>query len=252
MEIIIGVISGLITFGVIELVRFGYFKSVYRKFKAVFGDDIVLSDGFHLVYAELLLPPDITTERYPYSKPGTNSQFRFSIERPISSCEIRAAKYLSETIAKETKSGVSLSSDIELKNQLDISFITFGGPTSNFKTKDVIENISNNLVKFDNTKFTSARTEKNVLKPEAGYDYGLILKIRPSQFPNRTWFTCAGIGEWGSSGAAWYLAKKWREINAFAGNSSFALIVRVKQNQDQSAEPVLQVKRPEDLARYEE
>jgi len=251
MEIILGVLSGLITFGVIQLLKYGYSKSVLRKFKAVFGSDIISVNDFHLVYAELSLPPDITTVSHPYKKPGENLPFRLSIERPISSCEIRAAKYLSETITKEANSGASLSSDIELKSELNTSFIAFGGPMSNLKTRDVIHNKANNLVKFDNVEFTSALTGENALKPKAGYDHGLILKIRPSQFPKRTWFTCAGIGEWGTSGAAWYLAKKWRDIHRFANNAPFAIIVCVRQNQDQFAAPVLKVKRPEDLATYE-
>ena len=252
MEIIIGVISGLITFGVIELVRFGYFQNQFivssKQYLEIILFCLMVFIWFMLNYYFLRISQQKDT-------PIVNLEQTRNLDS-LSRGRLVLVKLEQEnifqTIAKETKSGVSLSSDIELKNQLDISFITFGGPSPNFKTKDVIDNISNNLVKFDNTKFTSARTGKSVIKPDAGYDYGLILKIRPSQFPDRTWFTCAGIGEWGSSGAAWYLAKKWREINAFAANSPFALIVRVKQNQDQSAESVLQVKRPKDLARYEE
>jgi len=78
----------------------------------------------------------------------------------------------------------------------------------------------------------------------------LILKIHPRQFPERTWLVCAGIGEWGSSGAAWYLAYRWREIYKYAKNSPFAIIVRVKDKQDESTEPVIRFRSATEVERY--
>lgn len=253
MNIIWGVISGLIAFCLIELIKFLHKKTIYRNFKNVFGTDIGSEQDFHLIYAQLLLAKEITTERYPYRKSGEeNSGGNFSIERPVSSCEIRAAKYLSESIAREVKRGPSISSDTDLKGKLDVSFIAFGGPASNFKTRDLIDNSSNDLIKFGEEGFLSIRSGKPLICMESGFDYGLILKIIPKQFPDRTWFTCAGIGEWGTSGAAWYLAKKWKEVHAFARNSAFAIIVRVKKDQDEFADPILKAKSSQELQKYEQ
>ena len=91
-----------------------------------------------------------------------------------------------------------------------------------------------------------------MITKESDFDYGLILKIKPKQFPDRTWFTCAGLGEWGTSGAAWYLAKKWKDIHNFAENSAFAIIVRVKKDQDEFADPILMVKSSQELKKYEQ
>jgi hypothetical protein len=225
-------------------------------FKDVFGEDVFRSGMFHLVYAQLVLLPDLIPSailrRFPYVKPGEeNSGDAFSIERPINSCEVRAAKYLAVTIGKETKTSPVLSSDMDLQDRLDISFVAFGGPFSNYKTRDVINNSANNLLSFDNAEFTSSRTGKVVLRIQHKYDYGLILKIHPTQFPDRTWFICGGLGEWGTSGAAWYLAKRWRDIQMFAGDSTFGIIVRVKPKQDESAEAVVKVKSESDVAALE-
>ena len=70
----------------------------------------------------------------------------------------------------------------------------------------------------------------------------MILKIHPTQFSNRTWILCAGIGEWGTSGAAWYLAYKWKEIYRYAKSSPFALVIKVKRNQDEFSEPIFKLK----------
>jgi hypothetical protein len=52
------------------------------------------------------------------------------------------------------------------------------------------------------------------------------------------WLACAGLDEWGTSGAAWFLANKWANLNQRAGSRPFAAVVRVRPGQDQSAELV--------------
>ena len=257
INIVWNVVGGAITVGIIESFKFAYSKYVYSKFKDIFGKNIISFNEFNLTYAQLFLPQDMlvknkdgTDNTHPYIKDNLKNNFHFSIQRPISSCEVRAAKYLTETIGKEVKASPLLSSDVDLQGRLDISFVAFGGPRSNYKTRDVIENSANDLLKFNNEKFTTALSGKTVLKTEEGFDYGLILKIHPKQFPKQNWFACAGIDEWGTSGAAWYLAKKWREIHNFAGESPFAIIVRVKPGQDEYAEPVVKVKSPTDAEQY--
>jgi hypothetical protein len=246
-EIGINIIGGAATVAIIDGFRFIRSKMRYRSFRVVFGDNFSTPDLIHLVYAQLSLMPviDVKTREplaHPFRKPGEeNSGTGFSIDHPVNSSEVRAAKYLAETIGKETKVSPALSADLDLKGRLDISFIAFGGPLSNFKSRDVLQNGGNNMVRFDNFKFIEADTGKEAITMEQGFDYGLILKIHPTQFPTRTWFACAGIGEWGTSGAAWYLAKRWTEIYDFAKGFPFGLIVRVRPGQDESTEVVYQV-----------
>ncbi len=126
-------------------------------------------------------------------------------------------------------------------------YVAFGGPLSNYKTRDVITNDGNHLLSFDNSIFTASKTGAVIVRTDPKFDYGLLLKINPVQFPERVWFTCAGLGEWGTSGAAWYLAKKWRDIQNEAGDSPFAIIVRVRPGQDESAEAVVRVKNESEI-----
>lgn len=219
-----------------------------RSFRKIFGEDIG-TDEFFLSYALLKLKELSPADPMPYRKPGAPT-VAISISFPVSYPEVRAAKYLSESIASNSFSPPRLSSDFELHSRLDISFIAFGGPLSNVKTKDAID-ATNTLVTFDNQEFRSPKSKKLVVKRETGFDYGLILKVHPSQFPKRTWFTCAGVGEWGSSGAAWYLSKKWKDILDFAGSKEFAVVVKVSPEQDESAEPVLMVTSIKDVQKAE-
>lgn len=249
-----GIVAGLITVGILELYRKLCFLLRCRKFTQVFGKDILGGTNFHLVYAQLSLRPVYNEKEkvitHPYTKPGEESSgVGFSIERAVSSCEVRAAKYLTEIIGTKSTQTPILSSDYDIRKRLDISFVSFGGPSSNYKTRDAIQNEENQLIRLD-TNFISAKSKRSVLRREPGFDYGLILKIHPTQFPRRVWLVCAGIGEWGTSGAAWYLAHKWKEIHDYSKRRPFAIIVRVKDTQDESAEPVVRVKNSAEAERY--
>lgn len=254
-QIILNVIGGAITVGLIEIGKLIVTKYKRSKFKDIFGRDLFRSNGMQIVYAQLALPPTQNINgginTHPYVKPGEErSGISFSIERPVSSCELRAAKYLSEIIGKEANKSPLLSSDFELHGRLNISFISLGGQASNHKSRDVLTNDCNKFLNFGSNTFITTTSQRAVLINQQGFDYGLILKIHPSQFPERTWLVCAGLGEWGSSGAAWYLAYKWREIHKFGKNKPFAIVVKVRTGQDESAEPVIKIKNPDDAERY--
>jgi hypothetical protein len=184
-QIILNVIGGFITVALIGLC--GWFRARLRrrKFKGVFGEDVFSSD-FHLVYAELKLRPlidDGKPDKHPYRKPGEEHLgAKFSIERPVSSSETRAAKYLAETIGREVKGAPLLSSDVDMRGRLDVSFISFGGPLSNLKPRDIIENPSNDLIKFDNEKFTTSKSE-DCMQPQTWVRLWLDLEDSPEPVP---------------------------------------------------------------------
>ena len=208
---------------------------VGRQFKQVFGAGVD-RPGFALVYGELALNSPMPM---PYVKVGGNPQARFAISRPVSQCELRAASYLSSSIGNGAGCTPALRSDNDIRSELDLDFISFGGPLSNFKSEDCQTNPGNRLAIFDqpNTSFVERATSNLVaICSDPNFDYGLILKVRPQQFPSRVWLMCAGFGEWGTSGAAWYLANRWAEIRKQAKDRPFAAVVRVRAPQDQSAD----------------
>ncbi len=213
----------------------------------MFGPDVLAGASYHLVFTQFSLPERTdelgSRETHPYRKPEEESSgIGFSMEMAVSSCEVRAVKYLAAAIGKEARQAPVLSSDIDVRGRLDISFISIGSPASNYKTRDAINNQGSQLLAFSNQGIVSKRSRRIILRPEAGDDYGLLMKCHPVQFPRRVWLICAGFGEWGSSGTAWYLAQKWREIHGYAKASPVAMILRVVPGQDESAEPVLKVR----------
>jgi hypothetical protein len=160
---------------------------------------------------------------------------RFRARAVISRSEVRAATYLSSAVSGLTT--VRVATDEELKSKVDISFIAIGA-MSNHKSRDVFENESNQFTIFDMSalRFISKLNKKPLrISARPGYDYGILLKICPQAFPDRTWIICSGLDEWGTSGTSWFLANKWKQIHKKVGDRPFAALIEVRVGQDESA-----------------
>jgi len=206
-------------------------------FKGVFGRDSV--DSFFIVYGLMKRRPSFTEKgdpmEWPYYKPGTDKAF--NVSSIVSFAETKSAKYLSETFGEFVSATPKLISDYEIKEKLDISFCSIGG-FNNSKTVDVLRSDENTFFDFDLTHpgsiFVKGNREKR-FSIDGTYDYALIIKIIPESFPKRVWIAVAGLGEWGTSGAAWFISRKWKKMGK---NKSFGIIVKVRTGQDESAEMV--------------
>jgi len=212
-----------------------------HRFKQIFGFKASEEVPTTLVYEELASLDQ--SHKFIYCKPGdATSGRRLSISRPIPIASVRAVSYLSNTIGKFMRRSPAVRSDMVVRNLLDFDFICFGGPFSNVMTETCLDNAGNRLVVFDQkvNQFKRKNDGHALVEFHPGFDYGLILKVRPVQFPERVWIVCAGIGERGTSGAAWYLANKWQELRRKVYDMPFAAFLKVEGNvhsgRDQSAE----------------
>ena len=236
----------------------------YRKMRCILGEDALLgADNFHAVttdffpgfrFADKTL--DLTArdangnpiapvyiKRLPRM---TSDGLRYSavtIKNPLSGGGARALSHFVTLMHRNSKKPISRSLDYDLAQRLDISFISFGGPKSNYKTDDALSDPANNLIKFveagNQGYFEDPETGDRIAKPRSDCDHGLILKFYPAYRPERTWLVCAGFDEPGTSGAAWYLANRWKEIYRDVKKDPFAIVVQVNREQgDESAYPV--------------
>jgi hypothetical protein len=242
LSILLNVVGGFIT----VWIAWAYWKAHQRfrrrKFKAIFGTS---DKPYALCYGSLILNPQIAgwipeeqkiLRKYPLMK-RTNRSYFFSAESSVSSCEVRAASYLASALGRDGAISSEFRSDEALSDKLDIDFISFGG-LSNTKTVDVFSNEANDLAFYDEQQKSFVFKKDSTLlgTPPDGVDYGIILKIHPQQFNGRTWIVCAGYGEWGTSGAAYFLAEKRKEISVqVKGDGQFVCLIRVKTGQDESA-----------------
>lgn len=167
----------------------------------------------------------------------------------INSCSTtRSVAYLAHEFGKRTKKVPIIKSHIETDQKVDLSFISIGG-TTNPKTHDLVNNEANKFLDYEPHKILEKMSGKVLVEDgqEAGYDYAYMIKIHPSSNPKRTWICCGGIGEWGQSGAAWYLANHWKEIWKYAKDKEFAYITKTKQQFDESTTAIYKKIRQEEL-----
>ena len=157
--------------------------------------------------------------------------------------EIRAASYIVNLLRPYRRRPVTVVDDTTAFANLNRTIICLGSPLSNQITDLMLREPNNRFVEFGqegNTTFI--RDKKSDKKFESKQepvrkDYGAILKIPNLRFPGYFFFACAGLGEWGTSGSAWYLARQWRNLQSeFRG--PFAVIVEVEIGSDESARRV--------------
>jgi len=220
--------------------------------RRILGRDASRNHVYAVVFSSLKLPNARDNQgklvQHVYIKDGATrdgKQYRFSIENPVSGSEVRAINYVSSMFGRAKLSPPELENDKEVDKLHDASFIALGGPGSNNKTWDALRNAANTLIDFDGVRLVNKQSNEEIAHADR-YDYGLILRIQPGERNERTWIVCAGISEWGTSGAAWYLAGEWQQIqrkilwwhHPFAFTKSFAIVVRVESGKDDSAKLV--------------
>jgi hypothetical protein len=210
------------------------------RLRVVFGAEAA-KDTYHVCYGAL------SHTGNPFTKPG-NPNIKITVDSIAPVSELRAVKYISSTFSKIKGSALSVSSDGDLKSTIDVNVISLG--QANLKSQECLNHESNTIIEFDGREIIVKLNREIVITPETGdFDYGIILKIHPSQFKNRTWIVCAGFAEWGTSGAAWYLGNKWKKIigigrhlswNPYAWfgiqDQPFCVITRTKKGLDNSTE----------------
>ncbi|MDG5816454.1 hypothetical protein QA601_15260 [Chitinispirillales bacterium ANBcel5] len=161
----------------------------------------------------------------------------------------RAINYLSNEIGKYSRITPQIVSDEEKDDKWNFTFLSVGGHT-NFKSTDVIE--SNEFLKFDvdSNTIISVKTGHSVLHNELDSkykDFGVIIKTNPESNLKRTWICCAGLSEWGTSGAAWWLANNWKQIRKKAKKGPFAVVTCTRKGSDESTVLVKFCTRAEDV-----
>jgi len=205
-----------------------------------------------MIYGQLMLPQirDSAGQpiTHPYVKPPRRGpppqQASYSMEHPVSECEVRAAAYIASLLGSPQGLHPMLMADADTVTLLDSTFVSFGGPGSNYKTADILASSANIFIQVSTSGFSLISGQALPYSCTNSVDYGFVLRLTPPELRGRSWIICAGLGEWGTSGSAWYLANRWqtlaRTVHPFAywlglpAIPDFLAIVRVVSGQDQS------------------
>jgi hypothetical protein len=250
--IVWNIIGGGIVIGIgwlcVKLRQWLHCRNLQRFLGFQFAPETVL----RIAYGQLLLvlpSQNNSVITHPYSKaprfggpqplPGA-----ISIQHPVSESEVRAAAYIASLIGIPAKVQTPVVSDVEVDQLLNSNFIAVGGIGSNYKTADILASSANIFIQMLSNDLTLPTGESLPHSYPAGVERGFILRITSPQFPDRSWIVCAGLGEYGTSGSAWYLAHRWEKLVSlvdpdaqnlqFKPIPDFCAIVTVTTGQDQS------------------
>lgn len=128
-QITYNVLGGIVV-AVLTALSVHVWTRLYRwRFTRLFGADSLKDGEYSLVFGTLQLPPSYDSNgnaiSHPYIKPHRNdpakiSNTSFSVEKIISSCEVRGINYLASMFASDSWSKVSLTGDAEITKRLDL------------------------------------------------------------------------------------------------------------------------------------
>ncbi len=210
--------------------------------KGVFGQDLVVCYGT-LMDSRLAQRP---IPRYRYTKRYHNGR-QVQIVGPwgdiVGDCEIRSASYIINTLSPYRKEPIAVEGDSKAYENLCRTFVALGSSSSNEVTDFILREPNNEFLDFrqqGNTCFIEDKKGGRQFigfQPPVPKDYGMVLKIPSLKFRGHFFFLCAGLGEWGTSGAARYLSMNWRKLQSEFGNA-FGIVVEVDMGSDDSARRV--------------
>lgn len=221
-----------------------YRKFLLRRFwgKGALGQDFVISYGA-LIDSRLTQP---NPPPYRYVKryhDGRAVQLVGPWGNIVGSCEIRSASYIINTLSTYRKKAVAVVDDTTAFANLNRTFVALGSSSSNEITDLILREPNNEFLEFGQEGNTTFIRDKKSCRKFEGFqppvrkDCGIVLKIPNLRFPGHFFFVCAGLGEWGTSGASWYLATKWRDLQSKFGDA-FGVVVEVEIGSDESARKV--------------
>jgi hypothetical protein len=225
------------------------------RLKKFFGNS-VLTERFAIVYGTLQDPrPRFDPAGKPLLrfrkefKDGKIADIVGPFENIVGECEIRATGYLAQNIGKVREQTISILSDIKAYNDINSSFIAIGSPSSNDISGFIMRETANqfyNFTQVGNQVFIEAIMDKKRylgFQPPAYKDCAVLMRIRNDRFPEHFLFVCAGLGEWGSSGASWFLATHWENLYKEFKNDNFALILEVDVRSDTSTKRIASLRK---------
>ena len=161
---------------------------------------------------------------------------------------MRLVAYASSAFAPFAPRGRSLEFQVDTAavSSWDRTYLCFGGPDSNLKTYDIAHLPEQSFFRYEfppGARFKAWHVGGQWFEAGAA-DHGIVLRMRNPFFPTHLLFVCAGLGEWGSTGAAWYLFSQWEKLYKEYGDKELCLVVSVTPGSDQSARLVHVEERP--------
>lgn len=232
----------------------GIFKSIpdainKASFKNFFGKSAIDKSNIFVV----LDPYEHPIPRTQLPKGQARFVKRFQGRKPdvpiigedklLGSCSVRITKYASETFSKfrVKDNNINIVLDEQIMNSWDSTFLSFGSSDSNIKTYDIENLPQNNLYtfSFDPNGYRCFICNGQQFSIVNQKDRAIIARLINPHHAEHYLFICAGLGEWGTSGATYFLFDRWKELSKrFKKRRNFCLIIEVDVGSDESASEI--------------
>ena len=165
----------------------------------------------------------------------------------------QAAAMLTALFLQHTGKLVRVTTGIEVEPALDATLICYGNSDSNLKTFDIEVSSEKALCQlvFDGAGQRAFQLCEQLYTIESRggtiYDKAILLRLTNPENPNHCHVVCAGLSEWGSLAAVYYLTKKWKVLHSRFDRSwrrrDFCVLLDVQSGQFESSTEVASVVR---------
>jgi hypothetical protein len=214
-----------------------------RQFASFFGPSAISGSNIFAV---------LDPYAHPLPRAGNRYMKRFLGRRPdqpligeddvLGVNVVRVVAYVSALFSQFRSGGRSIPfvTDAAVADRWDGTFLCFGSSDSNIKTLDT-ESLSQQTFyswEFSQDGLRCIRAGGRVFAIQSQRDYGVLLRLRNPHHPEHWLFICAGLGEWGTSGSAYYLTDRWSQLHKQHGISNFVKVIEVDRGSDESAREV--------------
>ncbi len=217
-----------------------------QRFDKFFGSHALAGEKIFAVVDPYTHPLPRWTNRYIKKFLGRRPTQRLVGEDNVLGVNvIRVVSYVVATFSafRPSLKPITVVTDEQVSELWDATFICFGSSDSNIKTYD-IENLPEQSFytsDWDSYGCPIFKSCGRIFSINQSQDYGVLLRIKNPQYPEHYCFICAGIGEWGTSGSAYYLFQHWKELYGKHGQQDFCKIIEVDIGLDESAREIFSV-----------
>lgn len=199
-------------------------------------EDVRLRHRFMRDFSQLTGPRGLVDSEITYGKLSPN-----------------AAAMLSALFLRHTGKLLRIVTDTEVEQAMNATLICYGNSDSNLKTFDIEVSSENALCQFvfDGAGQRAFQICEQLYSIEnrsgKTYDKAILLRLTNPQDPNHCYVVCAGLSEWGSLAAVYYLTKKWKVLHKrfdrFWQRRDFCVLLEVQSGQFENAREVASVVR---------
>lgn len=176
---------------------------------------------------------------FPFTKlfPTHMTSFPGAFDEMLGYCSSRGAAYLIDSLGKVRDISLHVVSDYVVASEWKGTFINLGSSASNQKT-DHIKHLPQNLWLREDINGPFQFKDGSEINMDDRIDKGIVMKLPNPYFPGYALFICAGLGEWGTSGSAWFLSAHWRKLSSRFGKNPFLIVVSVSKGSDETADEI--------------